>query len=231
MTTVLITGTNRGVGLALTRLYAADGAEVIACCRSPESADALNQLTAACNRRVQIMQLDVADETSIASLKHALGDRPIDIVINNAGMSDPSARSPDRIDTEIWMKTLRVNALGPMLVAYALRDNLRRGSEKKLAAISSNFGSTSSAGGGSYAYRASKAALNNGMRGLSRDWACDGILVAILHPGWVRTAMGGGEVAAVSAEESASGLSRRIAELTPATSGSFQDYRGSPIRW
>lgn len=231
MTTVLITGTNRGVGLALARLYAAQGADVIACCRNPSSAEALNELATSSDRRLHIMQLDVEDESSISSLKKAVGEQPIGILINNAGMSDPSARSPDKIDTELWMKTMRVNALGPMLIAYAFRDNLRRSSEKKLVAISSNFGSTSGAGGGSYAYRASKAALNNEMRGLSRDWADDGILVAILHPGWVRTAMGGGEAAAVSAEESAFGLSQRVAQLSASTSGLFQDYRGSPIRW
>ncbi|WP_026202450.1 SDR family oxidoreductase [Bradyrhizobium sp. WSM2793] len=231
MTTVLITGTNRGLGLALTRRYAVEGAEVIACCRDPAKAHALKELAASSRGRVRIMQLDVADEASIASLKLALGDQPIDILINNAGMSDPSARSADRIEAETWMTTLRVNALGPMLVAHALRDNLRRGSHKKLAAISSNRGSTSRAGGGNYAYQASKAALNNGMRALSRDWASDGILVGILHPGWVRTDMGGGEVAFVSAEESARGLIRRIAELMPTTSGAFQDYRGVAIRW
>lgn len=228
MTAVLVTGANRGVGLALTRQYADDGAEVIACCRDPARADVLRDLAVSSAGRVQIWQLNVADEASIASLSRALGDRPLDILINNAAIANLSV---NRIEAEGWMTTLRTNALAPMLIAQELRENLRRGFEKKLVVISSNFGSTSSAGGGSYAYRASKAALNNGMRGLSRDWAYDGILVGILHPGWVRTDMGGGEVAAVSPEESARGLIRRIADLTPATSGSFRDYRGGTIRW
>lgn len=228
MTIVLITGANRGVGLALVRQYLADGAEVIGCCRKPASADALKKLAASSGSRVRVMQLDVADEASIMALKRALGDQPLDILINNAGISGLSA---NRIEVEGWMTTMRVNALGPMLIAQALHDNLMSGSEKKLIAITSNFGSTSRAVGGSYAYRASKAALNNGMRALSRGWACDGILVGILHPGWVRTDMGGAEVAAVSAEESAHGLICRIAELTPATSGAFQDYRGVAIVW
>lgn len=228
MTTVLITGANRGLGLALAQQYAADGAEVIVCCREPARADALKELAASFGDRVQIMHLDVADESSITSLKRVLGDKPIDILINNAGINGLSV---NEIEAEGWMTTMRVNALAPMLIAQALRDNLRRGSEKKLVAIASILGSTSSAGGGKYAYRASKAALNNGMRALSRDWACDGILVGILNPGWARTKMGGDD-GFISPEESARGLISRIAELTPATSGVFQDYRrGVTIRW
>lgn len=231
MTTVLITGANRGLGFALARQYVTDRAEVIACCRDPGGADALKELATSTGRRVRITALDVADEASITSLKSALGDQPIDILINNAGISVPSARSADRIDSEIWMTTLRVNALAPMLIAFALRDNLKRSSEKKLVAITSISGSTSTAGGGSYAYRASKAALNNGMRGLSRDWASDGILVGLINPGWPRTDMVAGLGSYTSAEESARGIIHRIAELTPATSGAFQDYRGVAIRW
>ncbi|MCA1510392.1 SDR family NAD(P)-dependent oxidoreductase [Bradyrhizobium sp. NBAIM01] len=155
----------------------------------------------------------------------------IDILINNAGISDPRARSADRIDADIWMAAMRVNALAPMLIAFALRDNLRRGAEKKLVAITSIMGSTSTAGGGSYAYRASKAALNNGMRGLSRDWERDGILVGLLNPGWVQTDMVKGQPAWISPEECAVGLISRIDELSPTTSGVFQDYRGVVSRW
>lgn len=243
MTTVLITGANRGLGLALARLYVAEDAEVIACCRVPEKADALKELAASPIGRVRIMQLDVADEASIASLKRALGDEPIDILINNAGINGtPKAQSADCIDAEGWLTTLRVNALSPVLIAQALRANLRSGSEKKLVAISSDlgstsvdYGSTSSVRSERYAYRASKAALNNSMRALSRDWAGDGVLVAILNPGFVRTDMtgarGAASPAAISAEESARGLIRRIAELVPANSGAFRDYRGETIAW
>lgn len=228
MTTVLITGANRGIGLALARQYAAEGAEVIACCRDPEKAEALKELTASSGGDVRSMRLDVANEASIASLKHSLGGEPIDILINNAGVSGLSS---DRIEADGWMTTMRVNALGPMLVSQAFKENLIRGSEKKLAAITSIMGSTSTAGGGKYAYRASKAALNNGMRGLSRAWAAEGILVALLNPGWVQTEMVGNEDAYITSEECAQGLIRRIAELTPITSGVFQDYRGVVIRW
>ncbi|MCK1467199.1 SDR family oxidoreductase [Bradyrhizobium sp. CW10] len=243
MTTVLITGANRGLGLALAQLYAADRADVIVCCRDPENADALKQLAASSGGRVQIIQLDVTDLTSIASLKDALGDRPIDILINNAGINGtPKVQSADCIDAEGWINTLRINALSPVLIAQALRDNLRRSSEKKLVAISSDLGSTGVDYGATsavrserYAYRASKAALNNGMRGLARDWAADGVVVGILNPGFVRTDMTGARGAAssasISAEESARGLIRQIAGLTRANSGTFWDYRGETIAW
>lgn len=231
MSTVLITRANRGIGLALARQYAAEGGEVFACCRASAIVDALKQLVASSGGRVRIMQLDVVDEASIASLKRALGDQPIDILINN---EEVIGSSNERIDAEDWIATLRANALGPMLIAQALYDNLRRGSEKKLVAISSIMGSITGAGGAGasrYGYRASKAALNNGMRCLARHWAGDGILVAILDPGSVKAEQDDTEIGLISPEECASGLVRRIAELRPTTSGAFQDYRGVPIRW
>ncbi|WFU71252.1 SDR family oxidoreductase [Bradyrhizobium sp. CB2312] len=242
MTTVLITGANRGIGLALARQYAAERADVIGCCREPARAKELKEVAPTSGGHVQIMQLDVSDEASIASLKGALSNQPIDILINNAGIVGPETQSADCIDVEGWIKTLRVNALAPILIGQALRDNLRRGFGKKLVAISSDAGSISidcyagsPSGRNRYAYRASKAALNNGMRGLARDWADDGVLVAILNPGFVRTDMTGrraaGSSASISPEESARGIIRRIAELAPNTSGAFQDYRGEPIPW
>ncbi|SDD32501.1 Short-chain dehydrogenase [Bradyrhizobium brasilense] len=228
MRSVLITGANRGIGLALARQYATEGARVFACCRDPGGADKLRDLIASSGCRLHIVKLDVADEASIASLKAVLDDQPIDILINNAGLSGLSA---DRIDAAGYITTMRVNALAPMLIAQTFRENLTKSTEKKLVAITSIMGSTSTAGGGKYAYRASKAALNNGMRGLSRDWARDGILVALLNPGWVQTEMVTGQTAYISAEECARGLIDRINELSPATSGILQDYRGVRIRW
>ncbi|MCK1668943.1 SDR family oxidoreductase [Bradyrhizobium sp. 153] len=240
MTTVLITGANQGIGLALAQQYAAEEADVLGCCIEPATAASLSELASLSGSRVKIIKLDVTDETSIQSLKDELRDQPIDILINNAGIIGPENQSANCIDAEGWMTTLRVNALAPMLVALALRDNLKRGYEKKLVAISSGLGSTSIDSSSTlapirYAYCASKAALNNGMHALSRDWANEGVLVGILAPGFVRTSMGGAAAAAdptsISPEESASGLIRRIAELTSATSGVFQNYRGEKIPW
>ena len=230
MTTVLVTGANRGIGLELVRQYAAEGAQVIACCRSPDAAGELGAVAKAADGRVRILPLDVADAESIATLKAILGEEPIDIVINNAGISGPREQSAGRVDPEGWLETFRVNTVAPVLIAQALHDNLRRGAGKKLVAITSQLGSTANNGGGQYAYRSSKAALNNAMRGLARDWAGDGIAVGIFHPGWVRTDMGG-RSAPVAPEASVSGLRRRIAELSPATSGSYRDYAGAELPW
>ncbi|WP_375784905.1 SDR family oxidoreductase [Bradyrhizobium sp. Pha-3] len=243
MTRVLITGANRGVGLALVHQYASAGSEVIACCRDPQNAQELQNLARNSGDRVKIMQLDVADQASISALKQAVGVQPIDILINNAGINGtPKPQSANCIDAENWMLTMRINALGPILVAQALRDNILHSSEKKVVAISSVYGSiTKDYGAGyassreRYAYRSSKAALNNIMHALARDWAADGVLVGILDPGFVRTDMTGElgrtSSSSISAEESASGLKDRIAQLTTETSGEFQRFWGEPIPW
>jgi NAD(P)-dependent dehydrogenase (short-subunit alcohol dehydrogenase family) len=230
MTTVLVTGANRGIGLEFVRQYAAEGAEVIACCRDPDAATALQAQAAKPGARVRLVKLDVASEADIGALKDAVAGQPIDIVINNAGISGPSRQSSDDIDLEGWLETFRVNTVAPVAVSQALHENLKAGHDKKLAAITSGLGSTANNGGQRYAYRSSKAALNNAMRGLSRDWAGDGITVGIFHPGWVSTDMGGAS-APVTPEASVKGLRQRIAELTPANSGAYRDYLGHPIEW
>lgn len=230
MTTVLVTGANRGIGLEFVRQYAADNAEVIACCRNPGSAKALQALATMSGGRVRVMKLDVASAADIAALKIALAGQPIDIVINNAGVSGPGRQSSDDIDLEGWLETFRVNTVAPVAVSQALHANLKAGHEKKLAAITSGLGSTANNGGQRYAYRSSKAALNNAMRGLSRDWAGDGITVGIFHPGWVSTDMGGSS-APVTPQASVRGLRERIAELEPANSGAYRDFEGEELAW
>ncbi len=230
MTTVLVTGANRGIGLEFVRQYADDGASVIACCRDPDAAKELQSLAASSRGRMRVMKLDVASAADIAALKTALAGQPIDILINNAGISGPRRQSSDDIDLEGWLETFRVNTVAPVAVSQALHANLKAGAEKKLAAITSQLGSTANNGGQRYAYRSSKAALNNAMRGLSRDWAGDGIAVGIFHPGWVKTDMGG-QGAPVTPEESVRGLRQRIAELGPTTSGAYRDYAGAELAW
>jgi NAD(P)-dependent dehydrogenase (short-subunit alcohol dehydrogenase family) len=242
MTTVLITGANRGVGLALVKEYASDKAQVIATCREPGSATELTALAADSGGRVRVIQLDQADEESIRTLKTTLGDEKIDILINNGAINGtPNEQTYLRIDGENYMRTMRVNALGPMLLSQALRDNLLAGQDKKLVAISSAYGSVSKDWDRSvnaherYAYRASKAALNSGMRALSRDWKDDGVIIGILDPGWVRTDMGGKGAlessSSITAQESAHGIKDRISKLTMETTGSFQRFWGEAIPW
>lgn len=231
MATVLITGANRGIGFALAQQYAAEGMQVIACCRNPANADSLKGLKESSGGRVRILPLNVADEASIATLKVTLGDEPLDILINNAGIGSGGLASTGLIDTKLWLDHTRVHTLAPILIAQTFQTNLKRSTQKKLVSISSATGSIANNRGGGYSYRASKAALNSCMRGLSRDWYNDGIIVGLFDPGWVATDMTAGQPAYISTEESARGLIARISELTLATSGSFQDYRGTRIRW
>ncbi len=226
MTTILITGANRGIGLEFVTQYAAEGADVIACCREPSKADALK----AVKGKVRVMALDVTDAASVAALARDLKGEAIDILINNAGIGGPRDAKPNSLDVEAWLNVFKVNSVAPMLVAFGLRDNLLKGKDKKLATITSVLGSTAANGGGMQPYRASKAAVNNFMHGLSKEWAGDGILVGIFHPGWVQTDMGG-KSAPVKPEESVKGLRARIAELSAANSGTYRDYANTEIAW
>ena len=230
MTKILITGASRGIGLEFVRQYAEDGVQVIACCRDPKNATGLNEVAKASNGKVRVLPLDVASKDSIAQLGRQLDSEPIDVIINNAGISGPRHQSAEAIDPEGWLDTFRTNTVGPALVAQALHPNIKRGADKKVIAITSMMGSTADHGGGMYAYRSSKAALNNVMRGLSREWAKDGIVVGILHPGWVRTDMGG-KSAAVAVEDSVRGLRKQIAQLNQKTSGTYRDYAGAELHW
>jgi NAD(P)-dependent dehydrogenase (short-subunit alcohol dehydrogenase family) len=228
MTTVLITGANRGIGLEFARQYAAEGADVIACCRAPDQAEALKAL--AKTGKLEVMALDVTSPKSVASLKAALGGRPIDVLINNAGVGGPRNEPKGAIDFDAWVETLKTNSIAPMVVSLALHDNLKAGKLKKLVTITSMMGSIANHGGGSYAYRASKAAVNSVMHGLSKEWAKDGIAVGIFHPGWVKTDMGGAG-APVTPQDSVKGLRAQIARLNAANSGAYLDYAGKEIAW
>jgi NAD(P)-dependent dehydrogenase (short-subunit alcohol dehydrogenase family) len=224
MTTILVTGANRGIGLEFVKQYAADGAEVIACCREPSKASDLKAI-----KGVRVMALDVGDPASVAALKKDLGDTPIDIVINNAGVSSPKAKDGS-IDVDAWLTTFRVNSVAPALVAHALKPSLMKGKDKKLVTLTSQLGSIANDSGGFQPYSATKAAVNSLMHSLAKSWAKDGILVGIFHPGWVQTDMGGSG-APVKPQDSVKGLRARIAELDAAKSGTYRDFENRPIPW
>ena len=228
MTTILVTGANRGIGLEFVRQYAAEGTDIIACCRKPEAAKELQAL--AKTGKVRAMALDVGDAASAAGLAQALRGEAVDILINNAGVFGPERQSASQSDYDGFAYTFRVNGIGPLIVSQALHDNLAQGHDKKLVVLTSKMGSISDSSGGALAYRASKAAVNMIMHVLAHDWAADGILVGILHPGWVKTEMGGPD-ALIAPQESVRGLRARIAELSPRTSGHYLDYRGKEIAW
>jgi NAD(P)-dependent dehydrogenase (short-subunit alcohol dehydrogenase family) len=229
MTTILVTGANRGIGLEFVRQYVETGAEILACCRTPAEAHDLRKL-ADRSQRAKLYALDVDDLKSIQALRHELHDTPIDVLINNAGVGGPDPQNANAIDYDQWVTTFRVNSMAPLIMAQTFRDNLRQSHAKKLITITSGLGSIANSGGGWYGYRASKAAVNMVMHGLARDWAKDGILVGLFAPGWVRTDMGG-HSAPLSAEQSVLDLRQRIDELNAKTSGKYLYHTGEQIPW
>ena len=216
--TVLVTGASRGLGRALAELYAAAGFRVIACMRQAITG---------------VEALDVADAGSIAALAERLKGQPIDIVVNNAAVRGDTG-GLDTLETGDFLEVMRVNALAPLLLARALRPNLLAGGRRVLVNIGSRAGSlaegTIDDEDGDYAYRCSKAALNMATVKLAQDFRRDGIAVISLHPGWVRTDMGGVE-AAVDVAESAAGLKALIDATRLAETGSFRAYDGRTVAW
>ncbi len=223
--TVLITGTNRGIGLELARLSAADGWRALACCRAPEQARALS------GHDVELHRLDVADPSTIDALKANIGDTAIDLLINNAGVGGGEHQSFGDIDYAAWEQTLITNTFGPYRMVEALVDNVAASAGKTIANISSLMGSiTEYDEGDDYIYRSSKTALNMVMHNLSVDLKARSITVLAFHPGWVRTDMGGSE-APIAPEESAAALRQSIAAATFKDTGAFLNYDGAPLPW
>jgi NAD(P)-dependent dehydrogenase (short-subunit alcohol dehydrogenase family) len=223
-TTVLITGANRGIGLEYARQFAAKGYQVIGTARDPADAKELSEVAD------RVEQLDVTDPASVAGLAKRLDGNAIDILVNNAGVFDRGDVSLDKVDFQMMERTLAVNTLGPLRVVQALLPNLRKGRQKTIVSMSSQLGSIENSNGRWYAYRSSKAALNQLNKTLSAELAAEGFVCVVLHPGWVRTDMGGAG-ATYSPEESVSGLVAVIEKLGPADNGRFYDFKGNPIPW
>lgn len=229
MTTYLITGANRGIGLALVRQAAASGATVIATARDPARATELSGLARASGGRIEVVAMDVADESSIAGACAQIGDRPIDTLINNAGVMSKPQTVLD-MEAEDFLAVLRVNVLGPVAVTRAFLPNLRAAGEARVAVISSMMGSFGYGSASRIAYSTSKTAVNRLFHALAGELAPHRVHVAILSPGWVRTDMGGAG-ATLSADDSAAGLLRAIAATDAGASGSFRNYNGQPMDW
>ena len=188
MPTLLITGANRGLGLEFCRQYAAEGWQVLACCRNPETATELANMP-----NVRVFSLDVADFAQIDKLAAQLQDTAIDVLINNAGIyGDSDKHRFGQLDYAAWMQTLTINTQAPVKMAEAFLPALNRGHKKLVVSISSLMGSIAdNSSGGSLLYRSSKAALNAAMKSLAIDLEGQGIGVLVLHPGWVKTDMVG----------------------------------------
>lgn len=228
MPAILITGANRGIGLALARQYAADGWRVHATAREPRKADELNAIDGA-----DVHALDVTDHSAIAQLAEKI-DEPLDVVVANAGVGgkngDGSSVQFGNVDYDAFRKVLEVNLFGALATAEAFTEHLKKGEQKKLVCISSLMGSIGDTSGGALSYRTSKAALNMAMQASAAQLAADGIATAVLHPGWVKTDMGGPS-APTSVEDSAKGLREVIDGIWPQNRAFFLDYTGKQLPW
>jgi NAD(P)-dependent dehydrogenase (short-subunit alcohol dehydrogenase family) len=222
--TVLITGANRGIGLELARQYAAAGWQVIGTARRPDTAKELAGVDAL------VRQLDVTDQSSVDRLADALAGQAIDLLINNAGIQ-PLMWTQAEIDFDEFERTLSVNTIGPIRVTRALLPHLRAGKLRKIVNISTNLASIEdNRDGGFYGYRESKAALNMFTRSLAAELGAEGFICIALHPGWVRTDMGG-DRAPLSVQESVHGMRRVIGQLARSDNGSFRSYAGEEMDW
>jgi len=229
--TILITGANRGIGLELTREFACYGWQVLACCRNPQSTDELNELAARSAGSIRRFALEVTDAEQILHLAETLRNEKIDILLNNAGVSGPQQQEFGPIDTETWLKTFHVNTIAPMQMANAFVEQVASSRRKIMASMGSLLGSlTDNSSGGMYAYRSSKAAVHMVMKNLAIDLHDRGITAVALHPGWVRTRMGGAE-APTSARESAVDLFRVLTTLTLKDTGKLWAHTGQVLPW
>lgn len=231
MATVLITGANRGIGLHLAEQYAKRGDSVIACCRAPGQASELAAL-AASNSNVRVEGVEVGDGASVAALKASIGDMPLDLVINNAGMAGPApdAQNAANMDFDGWAETFNINTMAPLRVLQALRSNLAAGSSPKAVTITSQMGALSLDMPVMYAYCSSKAAVNKIMKMYAADAASDKIAVQLIHPGWVKTDMGG-DAAAIEPADSAAGIIKVIDDLSMENTASFMQWNGESHAW
>lgn len=229
--TYFITGCNRGLGLDFVRQLLARGQRVIATCRDIATSTDLTALTLKHSGQLSLVEMDVSDEASMREAVALLNDEAIDVFINNAGMYGPRDANFGNVDGPAMAEVLYTNAVAPVLLTQLLIDNVRKGSGKKLVFVSSKMGSIADNGrGGSYIYRSSKTALNSVVKSLALDLAPEGIATATLHPGWVRTDMGGPN-GLIDAPESVSGMLNVIDGLSVANTGQFFNYDGATIAW
>ena len=234
MSHVLITGANRGIGLALTKLYAQRGDTVFACCRLPEQAEQLHSL--AKTQKVKVLPLAVDDEASVAALAKAVASTTIDTLINNAGIiGQPGERqTATTMDFSMWAEILNINTMGPVRVMQALLPQLKLSQRDnglaKVMNVTSDLGALSHDDAIYFGYSASKAALNKFMRLAALELKRDGIAIGLIHPGWVQTDMGGSS-AAISPTASATGIVKVIDQLSLANAGSFWQWDGKVCTW
>ncbi len=230
MERVLVTGANRGIGLEFARQYLQRGSRVFAGYRRPDAAQHLESLKESHPDQLTILPLDVADADSIRASQQRVRTQvdSLDVLINNAGIG--VAEHLGALNFDDVLRVMRVNAVGPLLIAQEYLDLLRAGENAKIANVTSGYGSVSQNSGFPYSYSASKAALHQLMRSLAAEIRQWGIMTVLLDPGWVQTDMGGPN-APLPVEQSAGGMIKVIDALTPERSGAFINWQGSEMQW
>lgn len=228
MSRVLIAGASRGIGLELAKQYADLGNEVIACVRDTAAA-ALLEAVAEGRENLSIEQMDLGDPGSIEAAGARIAGS-IDVLIVVAGVFGGMQQALDDINIEEWHKALDVNTIGPMLTAKAFKQQLADSGNGKFLILSSQLAASTWPMGGLYVYATTKAAVSKVGQILALDWADESISVAVIHPGYVQTDMGGPN-ADITAEESASGIREVAANLTGADSGAFFKWNGEIHPW
>jgi NAD(P)-dependent dehydrogenase (short-subunit alcohol dehydrogenase family) len=225
----VITGASRGIGLALCQKVLSLGHEVIGACRNPDGARDLWEMKSDYKDRFRYMKLDVQDQASVDAFGASLKGQVVDVLVNNAGVLKGAGDSLATLKFEDMMKTFEVNTLGPMRVTKALLANLDAANSPKVIHITSKMGSISdNTSGGYYAYRMSKTALNMFNQSFTVDFPK--IISILMHPGWVKTEMGGAN-APTTTEESAAGIATVALTATREQRGRFLDFKGQEIPW
>jgi NAD(P)-dependent dehydrogenase (short-subunit alcohol dehydrogenase family) len=228
MANVAITGAGRGIGLELTRQHLEAGDRVFALVRNPAAAEALNELAAGSGGKVTVHAMDVGDDASVKSGAASTGDAPIDILYNVAGITGSMVPELESIDWGPFDEAMNIMVKGPVRVLQAFLPRLGEGS--KVINLTSQLAASTWPFGGFYGYVASKAALNRLMRSMATDLKPRGVIVGLVHPGWVKTDMGGPN-AEITAEESATGLRSLAAGWTLEKSGDFYKWNGEVHPW
>jgi NAD(P)-dependent dehydrogenase (short-subunit alcohol dehydrogenase family) len=228
----VVTGANRGIGLELTRQLLARGDAVEAGVREPDRASELSQLGKSPRgaSQLRVHAVDVARDDSVRAFARAIGDRSVDVLINNAGVLG-KMQGLEELDLEDMVHTFRVDALGAIAVTRALLPALRKGDTRKLVHISTGMASIAdNTSGGAYGYRMAKAALNIASKSIAVNLRGERFISVVMNPGWVQTEMGGAG-APTPVRDSAAGILATIDKLGLDQSGSFLDYRGGTLAW
>ncbi len=228
---ILITGANRGIGLEMVRYAMEQGWRVFACCRNPHNAEKLFNIAKLSNGQISVHIADMLELATLQALSYELRNDPIDILVNNAGIYGSDKNTFGAVDVDSWSQTFQVNCIAPLKMVEAFSQQLFMGKRKLVACMSSKMGSMADNGyGNSYIYRSSKAALNAVVKSLSIDLKDKGIISVALHPGWVKTEMGGAD-AEITTRECVEQTFGNLASLTIEDSGRFIDIDGSDIPW